>query len=209
MADLGSVVKELTTLPVMAAITHAHWDHMGGLGAFGNIAVHKDEETWLSNSFPIPLQVVKDNLTLYPCDFPKSFSLDEYHIYQGIPNRVFCDNDTINLGNRIVTVVHTPGHSPGHCCFYEAERGYLYSGDLIYHGKLDAFYPTTDPMLFWPSIKKVQKLDAQRIFPGHHSIKVTSDIVGHISNAFQTIYDANKLLQGSGVFDFGEFQIHI
>ena len=39
VADLGSVVKELTTLPVMAAITHAHWDHMGGLGAFGNIVL--------------------------------------------------------------------------------------------------------------------------------------------------------------------------
>lgn len=209
VSDLGSVVKELTTLPVMTAITHAHWDHMGGLGSFSNIAVHKAEETWISGSFPIPLQVVKKNLTLYPCEFPKSFSLDEYQIFQGIPNRVFRDNDIINLGNRSITVLHTPGHSPGHCCFYEPERGHLYSGDLIYYGKLDAFYPTTDPMLFWQSIKKVQELDVKRIFPGHHSMKVTPDIAGKISNAFQTIYDTHKLLQGSGVFDFGEFQIHI
>ena len=50
VSDLGSVVKELTTLPVMTAITHAHWDHMGGLGSFSNIAVHKAEETWISGS---------------------------------------------------------------------------------------------------------------------------------------------------------------
>ena len=29
-------------------------------------------------------------------------------------------------------------HSPGHCCFYEPERGFLYAGDLIYEGCLDA-----------------------------------------------------------------------
>lgn len=43
--------------------------------------------------------------------------------------------------DRALTVIHTPGHSPGHCCFYELERKYLYSGDLIYRGCLDAFYP--------------------------------------------------------------------
>ena len=31
---------------------------------------------------------------------------------------------------------------------------HLYSGDLIYKGSLDAFYPTTDPQLFYQSIRR-------------------------------------------------------
>ena len=49
------------------------------------------------------------------------------------------DEDCIDLGNRKLVVIHTPGHSPGHCCFYEADRKYLYSGDLIYSGCLMLF----------------------------------------------------------------------
>lgn len=69
---------------------------------------------------------------------------------------VLHDGDSIDLGNRKVQVIHTPGHSPGHICFYESDRQVLYSGDLIYAGCLDAFYPTTDPVQFMESVKKVK-----------------------------------------------------
>ncbi len=40
---LRGVVDRLTDLPVLAVITHAHWDHIGGLRGFGQIAVHEQE----------------------------------------------------------------------------------------------------------------------------------------------------------------------
>ncbi len=60
--------------------------------------------------------------------------------------------DIISLGNRQIQVIHTPGH----ICLYEKQKGYLFSGDLIYKGTLDAFYPTTNPVDFMKSIKKVK-----------------------------------------------------
>ena len=53
----------------MAVTTHVHWDHIGGHKYFDNIAVHEEEKDWLSVRFPIPLQVVKNNLTRLSCDF--------------------------------------------------------------------------------------------------------------------------------------------
>ena len=117
----------------MTVTTHVHWDHIGGHKYFDNIAVHEAEKDWLSVRFPIPLQVVKNNLTRLPCDFPRDFDINAYQIFQGIPQRILHDGDFLNLGGREIQVVHTPGHSPGHCCFYEPERNYLYSGDLIYN----------------------------------------------------------------------------
>ena len=139
-ANIKKVVDSLTSLPVIVITTHIHWDHIGGHKYFNTIAVHEAEKDWLSVKFPIPLQVVKSNLMCKPCDFPSDFKIDKYQIFQGIPQMILHDGDCVDLGDRKLIIIHTPGHSPGHCCFYEPERKYLYSGDLIYRGCLDAFY---------------------------------------------------------------------
>ena len=207
--NIKAVVDRLTDLPVTAITTHVHWDHIGGHKYFESFAVHEAEKDWLSGHFPIPLQVVKHNLTCQSCNFPKDFVLDNYQIFQGTPQAILRDGDCLSFGNRPLIVVHTPGHSPGHCCYYEPERKYLYSGDLIYKGCLDAFYPSTDPWQFWQSVKKVQSLEINRIFPGHHKLSIPVEIIGRIEKAFHNLSQAGKLEQGNGIFQYADFQIHI
>ena len=209
IANIKKVIDSLTALPIRVITTHIHWDHIGGHRYFDNIAVHEAEKDWLSVQFPIPLIVVKRNLMREDCDFPIEFDVDEYQLFQGEPQQILHDGDTINLGNRSITVIHTPGHSPGHCCFYEPERKYLYSGDLIYRGCLDAFYPTTDPKLFRQSVRKVQQLEINRVLPAHHQLAIPVDIINQIAKAFDSLEDSMQLKQGGGIFDFGDFQIHI
>lgn len=193
----------------MAVTTHVHWDHIGGHKYFDNIAVHEEEKDWLSVRFPIPLQVVKNNLTRLPCDFPKDFDINAYQIFQGMPQRILHDGDFLNLGEREIQVIHTPGHSPGHCCFYEPKRNYLYSGDLIYKGSLDAFYPTTDPQLFYQSIRRIQKYKIKKVLPGHHQLDIPVSLIADIEAGFAKLSRAGKLKQGNGLFEFRDFQIHI
>ncbi len=209
VGNIKDIVQELTRLPVQVITTHAHWDHIGGHHLFDKIAVHEAEIKWLSEEFPIPLAVVKSNLMKEPCDFSKDFDIDKYHVYQGTPNLGLQDGDCINLGNRKLSVIHTPGHSPGHCCFYEPDKKYLYSGDLIYKGCLDAFYPTTDPKLFMQSVQVVQLLPINKILPAHHALDIPVDIINKIVMGFEELSNGGKLQQGNGLFDFGDFQIHI
>ncbi|MDE7204807.1 MAG: MBL fold metallo-hydrolase [Lachnospiraceae bacterium] len=209
VANIKNVVESLTTLPVVVVTTHVHWDHIGGHKYFENIAVHEAEKDWLSVRFPIPLQAVKRNLTCKTCDFPENFVIEDYQIFNGTPQRILRDGDCLDIWGRKLIVIHTPGHSPGHCCFYEPDRKYLFSGDLIYKGCLDAFYPSTDPQLFWQSVRKIQNLSINRIFPGHHQLGIPVDIISRIENGFSRLSDEGKLKQGNGVFDFGDFQIHI
>lgn len=207
--NIKNVVNGLTLLPILVLTTHIHWDHIGGHSYFKDFAVYESEIEWISEKFPIPLQVVKSNLTLKPCEFPSDFCLDNYSIFKGIPTRILHDGDQIDLGNRTLKVIHTPGHSPGHCCFYEQDRGWLFSGDLIYKGCLDAFYPTTDPLLFMRSVERMEKLHLEKVLPAHHQLNIPVSLVYEIANAFNKLYQQKKLQQGSGIFDFGEFQIHI
>lgn len=209
VANIKKVVDSLTLLPVLVATTHIHWDHIGGHKYFENIAVHEAEKDWLSIKFPIPLQAVKHNLVCKPCDFPLDFSIDSYQLPKISPQQILHDGDCLDLGERKITVIHTPGHSPGHCCFYEPERKYLYSGDLIYSGCLDAFYPTTDPQLFWQSVKKIQHLDVERVLPAHHQLNIPVNIINRIEKAFSQLAREGRLEQGNGIFDFADFQIHI
>lgn len=209
VSNIRKIVDSLTKLPVMTVTTHVHWDHIGGHKYFDNIAVHEAEKDWLSVRFPIPLQVVKNNLTRLPCDFPRDFDINAYQIFQGIPQRILHDGDFLNLGGREIQVVHTPGHSPGHCCFYEPERNYLYSGDLIYKGSLDAFYPTTDPKLFYQSIRRIRKYNIKKVLPGHHQLDIPVSLIADIEAGFAQLERTGKLKQGNGLFKFQDFQIHI
>ena len=209
VCNIAKKVSDITDLPVTAVATHVHWDHIGGHGSFSDIAVHKAESEWLSGKFPLSPEQVKAELTRLPCEFPRDFNISEYKVYQGGAGRLLHDGDCFDLGGRRIEVMHTPGHSPGHCCFYERSRGYLFCGDLLYYGCLDAFYPSTDPLLYHRSIKKIAKLSVNRLFPAHHRIPDGTALITDVEKAFNYLSNSDKLAHGMGVFDFGEFKIHL
>lgn len=45
--------------------------------------------------------------------------------------------------------------------------------------------------------------------PGHHQLDIENTIVDEIVAAFSQLGQSGKLVQGNGLFDFGDFQIHI
>jgi hydroxyacylglutathione hydrolase len=48
------------------------------------------------------------------------------------PNQELHDGDEIQVGQLRLQVLHTPGHTPGHVCFYEAAHGVLFDGDVLF-----------------------------------------------------------------------------
>lgn len=209
VSDIKKITDELTPLPVTVVTTHAHWDHIGGHRYFDDIAVHELEKGWLADRFPLPLEAVRSNLLKPPCDLPSDFDPDDYRIFRGEPRSILHGEDLLDLGGRIIKVIHTPGHSPGHCCFYDMGRKYLFSGDLIYEGCLFAFYPTTDPLLFYKSVKDIRRYDISRVLPGHHRLDIPVSLIDDIEAGFSRLEENGQLWQGAGIFDFGDFRIHI
>lgn len=209
VAPMRPVVEALTKLPVQVVTTHVHWDHIGGHGEFDQRAVHALEAPWLNGAFPLPPQVVRNNLTREPCSFPPGFSPDTYRVFQGIPTRILQDGDRIELGIRSLVALHTPGHSPGHLCFFEPKRGWLFTGDLAYGGKLDMFYPSTDPQAFLSSVRKMAALDVARLFPGHYGLDVSAAFLGEVAEALGDLNQKNILAWGSGIFSYPGFSIHL
>lgn len=77
------------------------------------------------------------------------------------------EGDVLQLGNVQVTVLHTPGHTPGSCCFL-ADRDLL-SGDTIFRGAYgNTGFPGGDMGALMHSAARLLSLDGSiTIWPGH------------------------------------------
>ena len=204
--NIARVVAGLTDQPVVAAATHVHWDHIGGHKYFREFYAREAERSWLDGEFPLPISLIRHMLTK-DCDLPDGYDAEQYELFQGVPSRWLADGDVIDLGGRSIKVIHTPGHSPGHMCFWDESYRFMYTGDLIYRGTLYANYPSTDPKAYLASVQKLSLYEPSRLFPGHHGSDIPTDVVGRIRDALQSL-DADGLLHhGSGRFDYGDWSI--
>ena len=78
------------------------------------------------------------------------------------------DGDQIKIGPEQLSVLHTPGHTPGSICLYDDE--YLFSGDTLFQhgvpGRTDLSYSNPNAMKL--SLKKVKQLaNSRTLLPGH------------------------------------------
>lgn len=91
--------------------------------------------------------------------------------------RALHGGEQFDLGDRVVTVLHTPGHSPGHLAVWDAERRALVIGDAVLGETVPtadgapAFPPTyrsTDPYL--ATIEQLRALDADLLLTAHYPV---------------------------------------
>lgn len=208
ICNISEIVAGLTDKPVTAIATHIHWDHIGGHKYYPDFYAHRAEVEWLHGGFPQPLSAVKKSVVEH-CELPGDFSIDNYELFQGRPVKILCGGEHISLGDRDIQVIHTPGHSPGHMCFWEEERGYLFTGDLVYKGMLAAWFPTTDPVAYGQSLEKVSLLPVKRVFPGHHTLAVEPEILLRMRDGFRQLKATGKLFHGSGTFPYEDWSVRL
>jgi glyoxylase-like metal-dependent hydrolase (beta-lactamase superfamily II) len=96
--------------------------------------------------------------------------------------------DVVRVGGVDITLVHTPGHTPGSQCFFVDDR--LIAGDTLFLegcGRTDL--PGSDPAKMAESLRRLAEVpDSTILFPGHrYSIasSATMDIVKETNFVFQ------------------------
>lgn len=79
------------------------------------------------------------------------------------------DGAKIDLGDSTLRVIHTPGHTPGSICLYEAQSKSLFSGDTVFPygsvGRTDLPGGSSRDLI--RSISRLVKLDVSVLYPGH------------------------------------------
>lgn len=138
-------------------LTHAHFDHVGGLKELKEatgapVYAHPDAVEMLAHAGRAAA------LWGFQMEPPPP------------PDSLLAEGDVLEVGNLRLHVLHTPGHAPGHVCFYLPGEGVLLDGDVLFQqgiGRTDL--PGGDYALLMRSIhEKLLTLPGDtQLLPGH------------------------------------------
>ncbi len=129
--DITGVVMSLTQLPVTVMPSHLHFDHTGGIAPFTSVAMIDlpDTRADVTNGKFTPKRY--EYLGMIDGRVPPTFRVNEW----------LKPGATIDLGGRVLRVLHVPGHTHSSVALYEATTHQLFAGDFIYPTTLYAFLP--------------------------------------------------------------------
>lgn len=171
IGDIRVVVCDLTSLPCQVLNTHYHWDHIGGNHLFAGSAIHELEAHLVAKEQDIRHYRKRARSAAVQGILPPGFDASTYRSIPKAATRILRDNDQIDLGGRVLRVLHIPGHSPGHVAFLDEAHGLLFTGDGAYWGPMYACFPGSDPEAFAQSIRRMAALSqVMAVYPGHDRI---------------------------------------
>ncbi len=138
-------------------LTHAHFDHVGGLKEIKDVAkapvyIHPE-------AIPM-LEQANVSASFFQLTIPQPPP----------PDKMLAAGDVLQVGQLKVNVLFTPGHAPGHVSFYLPDHRIIFDGDVLFQhsiGRTDL--PGGDHQLLMKTIReKLMVLpDDTHVLSGH------------------------------------------
>lgn len=153
--DLQAFTEDNNLKVEKVLLTHGHADHIAGAMEAARaydcpVCIHQADLPWLTGK-----------------DDPMARHL-------GLKEDIFADcllgdGDEVKLAGEPFVVLHTPGHTPGGCCFYSAGAGALLSGDTLFAGSIGrSDLVGGDAVVLQQSLDRLKLLpDETAVYPGH------------------------------------------
>ena len=137
-------------------LTHGHFDHIMGIDGF-------------LKEYSVPVYVHEDDLKMMedPQWNQSAIYTTGYTFAGAAPLR---DGQTLSLAGYDFQVLHTPGHTPGGCCYYVKSEGVLFSGDTLFQrsvGRTDFEGSSTKDLIRGIREKLMVLPDDTHVYPGH------------------------------------------
>lgn len=120
---LAAIAEEGVTVDKLL-ITHGHIDHAGSAAELArklNVQIEGPhaEDAFLLDELPSQAQRY---------GFPSAESF--------VPDRWLKNGDSVQIGEEVLAVLHTPGHTPGHVAFFSSTANLALVGDVLFRGSI-------------------------------------------------------------------------
>ena len=228
IVPIAPLVARLTDRPVTAVNTHYHFDHVGGNAGFTERVAGTRGGPLLERGTPPDL--LRRYLAAFPAFIagararraadPDAFSLTPETEVRNFPpafdpaawapgrvpaTALLREGDTIDLGDRTLRVIDTPGHSPDGISLFDESRGLLFVGDTLMEGALYAHYDESSLPDLLASARKLAALgpDLRVICAGHIPRAVAeTTLAAETAEAVEHVLNGAPYTLGRDVFGY-------
>ena len=142
-------------------LTHHHEDHSG------NVAYLMNEMKVDAFAHSKTVDILSKGYKISPLGILLNGDVEKANL------KPILETDLIQTKNYSLKPIYTPGHTIDHYCYYEKNKGWLFSGDLYVADKIKYFAPYESMFTQIDSIKKLLALDFDTLFCSHNP-KVTN-----------------------------------
>jgi glyoxylase-like metal-dependent hydrolase (beta-lactamase superfamily II) len=200
VVPIRPVAERLADRPVDVVNTHYHFDHVGGNWEFDDIAVHSLGAPLIAQDVPDDvlrayMEYAKRQIQALPAyeeldgeyfwlltsesrprPFPVSFDPQAWTIRGTQASSLLDDGDRIDLGDRTLTVVHAPGHSPDMIALLDERAGLLFAADAFNIGPIYCHFPDSDLHALATTAARLAELASDvRLIVTHHYGRVLAE----------------------------------
>lgn len=156
--ELANFILENSLNPVALLNTHCHIDHILG-------------NKFVSEKWNVDLYIHKADLPLLENagEISKMYGLTKYNT-SPYPKHFLVDKTIFSFGESELEVLFTPGHAPGHICFYNKKHNLIISGDVIFQmsiGRTDLPFGNFKTLITSITKKLFPLPDSTQIYCGH------------------------------------------
>ncbi len=204
---LGKILPHLTDLPITVINTHGHIDHVANNHLFDKVILSIKDEAIFKEHSDLSFASQLYGSLLDEMKIPKfiqNWSLVKKYVAKmaTIPPREnredLPESRLIDLGDRTLKIIETPGHTPGSICLLDVERKILYSGDMVCdRGVLLNLPHSTSVHVFLDSIKTLKALADQglysEIYPAHHTVPLSLSFLDDYIDLSESLISANTV----------------
>lgn len=191
---LSTLIQEVCQKPILVLHTHGHLDHIGASGEFEQGYLHEDDllvfQKHASASYRTGIVQHFLEKTAFPFQEEELTFMRNGACVELFP---FPKNGMIDLGNRKLQVISTPGHTQGSVCFLDKERNYLFSGDTVVDkGIMLSFPESSTPTAFKETLSSLLAKCPEdiEIYGGHHRVPVKKDRIQEYITLLEQIENA-------------------
>lgn len=134
--------------------THAHYDHCGGNRRFNaEVMIHRDDAKELLSG------AMYGTYKFFGDEIPLNF------------DRLLLGGDKIELGDAVLEVIHTPGHTMGSISLLLQDDKILFTGDTLFtNGGFGRTDLGGDEKILLQTLEALQDVNFELLYPGHEVI---------------------------------------
>ncbi len=230
VADMRREVERFVPMQpetLLMVCSHSHFDHVGDVWRFADAGVpvyaHPAEADRIERGIPHAQCAHWLDARALLGPLPTGFDSATYAIRPAKVTHLLNEGDTLDLGDRQLTVLHSPGHSPGGLCLWDAAHGLLLSGDQAYAAPLYAYSADADPDVYRHTLRRLANLAPQvrLCLPSHDETPMPPELLVAMADAFDRIHagtaedarigrdDADGQGRPYDLYDFGAFQVRM